>query len=55
MGADIEESHMRNRAWVSSGALKKASPSVVEKVVRDGKTYIDIKTTGVCVSSLGSC
>ena len=44
LGADIEESHMRNRAWVSNWCFEKGQPEgVVEKVVRDGKTYIDIK------------
>jgi dipeptidyl-peptidase-3 len=44
LGADIEESHMRNRAWVSNWCFEQGQPEgVVEKVVRDGKTYIDIK------------
>ena len=44
LGADIEESHMRNRAWVSNWCYEQGQPEgVVEKVVRDGKTYIDIK------------
>ena len=44
LGADIEEAHMRNRAWVSNWCFEKGqSEGVVEKVVRDGKTYIDIK------------
>ena len=44
LGADIEESHMRNRAWVSNWCFEKGQPEgVVEKVTRDGKTYINIK------------
>ena len=44
LGADIEEAHMRNRAWVSNWCFEKGEPEgVVVKVVRDGKTYIDIK------------
>ena len=44
LGANIEEAHMRNRAWVSNWCFEKGQPEgVVEKVVRDGKTYIDIK------------
>ena len=44
LGADIEEAHMRNRAWVSNWCFEKAEPEgAVVKVVRDGKTYIDIK------------
>ena len=44
LGADIEEAHMRNRAWVSNWCFEKAEPEgAVVKVVRDGKTYVDIK------------
>ncbi len=44
LGADIEEAHMRNRAWVSNWCFEKGEPEgAVVKVVRDGKTYIDIK------------
>jgi dipeptidyl-peptidase-3 len=43
-GADIEEAHMRNRAWVSHWCFEKGQANgVVKKVVRDGKTYIDIQ------------
>lgn len=42
-GADIEESHMRNRQWVSAWAFDKGkADNVIEKVVRDGKTYFNI-------------
>ena len=44
LGADIEEAHMRNRAWVSNWCFEKAEPEgAVVQVVREGKTYIDIK------------
>lgn len=44
LGADIEEAHMRNRAWISHWCFEKgADEGVIEKVVRDGKTYLDIK------------
>ncbi|MFM7731369.1 MAG: dipeptidyl-peptidase 3 family protein [Flavobacteriales bacterium] len=43
-GKDLEEAHMRNRAWISRWLLEKgrADGSVAE-VNRDGKLYIDIK------------
>lgn len=42
-GADIEEAHMRNRQWVSAWVFEKgAKDNVIEKVVRDGKTYFNI-------------
>ena len=42
-GADIEESHMRNRQWVSAWVFEKGKKdNVIEKVVRDGKTYFNI-------------
>ncbi len=42
-GADIEESHMRNRQWVSAWAFEKGKQdNVIEKVTRDGKTYFNI-------------
>jgi dipeptidyl-peptidase III len=43
-GKDIEEAHMRNRAWISRWLLEKgkADGSIAE-VTRDGKLYYDIK------------
>ncbi|WP_158209260.1 dipeptidyl-peptidase 3 family protein [Myroides phaeus] len=42
-GADIEEAHMRNRQWVSAWVFEKGKKdNVIEKVVRDGKTYFNI-------------
>jgi dipeptidyl-peptidase III len=43
-GKDIEEAHMRNRAWISNWLMEKAKAdgSIVEET-RDGKTYYDIK------------
>jgi dipeptidyl-peptidase-3 len=43
-GDDIEESHMRNRMWVSAWVIEKGKEDgVIEKVQKDGKTYYDIK------------
>src|SRR5690606_32391282 len=43
LGANIEESHMRNRQWVSAWVYEKGKKdNVIEKVVRDGKTYFNI-------------
>lgn len=42
-GEELEEAHMRNRAWVSNWIVEKGEPKgVIKKVVRDGKTYYDI-------------
>ncbi|MBB1148982.1 dihydrofolate reductase [Myroides sp. NP-2] len=42
-GADIEEAHMRNRQWVSAWVFEKGKKdNVIEKVVRNGKTYFNI-------------
>jgi dipeptidyl-peptidase-3 len=39
-GEDLEESHMRNRQMVAQWVYKKGeADKVIEKVVRDGKTY----------------
>ncbi|MBT8261879.1 MAG: dipeptidyl peptidase 3 [Bacteroidia bacterium] len=44
LGDDVEESHMRNRQWVSAWAYEKGeADGVIEKVTRDGKTFYDIK------------
>ncbi len=43
LGDDIEEDHMVNRQWVSAWAFEKGkADNVIEKVVRDGKTYYNI-------------
>ena len=43
LGDDIEESHMRNRMWVSAWAYEKGKEeNVIEKKIKDGKTYFDI-------------
>ncbi len=43
-GKNIEQAHMRNRAMVSRWVYEKGKEEgVIEKVVRDGKTYYDIK------------
>ncbi len=43
LGDDIEEAHMRNRQLVSAWAMEKGQEDkVIEKVVKDGKTYFRI-------------
>lgn len=43
-GENIEEAHMRNRAWVSRWVLEKgAQDSVIVQVKREGKTFYDIR------------
>ena len=43
IGKVIEESHMRNRQLISKWVFEKgADDNVIEKVVRDGKTYFNI-------------
>ena len=43
MGNDIEEAHMRNRAWVSRWAYENGkSENVIEKITENGKTYYNI-------------
>ena len=43
LGDDVEEAHMRNRQWVSAWAYEKGkADNVIEKVMRDGKTYYNI-------------
>ena len=42
-GADVEESHMRNRQWVSAWAFERGmEENVISKVMKDGKTYFEI-------------
>ena len=44
LGANIEEAHMRNRAWISHWCFERgAEAGIIEKVVRDGNTYLDVK------------
>ena len=43
LGDDIEEAHMRNRAWVSNWCYEKGKEEgVIKMYVREGKTYVDI-------------
>lgn len=43
LGDDVEEAHMRNRQWISAWAFEKGQKdNVIEKVIRDGKTYFNI-------------
>ncbi len=42
-GREIEEAHMRNRQWISAWVFEKGKEfNVIEKVVRDNKTYFKI-------------
>ena len=42
-GADIEESHMRNRQWVSAWSYERGiEENVISKITREGKTYFKI-------------
>ena len=42
-GADIEESHMRNRQWVSAWSFERGmEENVISKITREGKTYFEI-------------
>ncbi len=43
LGDNIEEAHMRNRAWIAYWVLKPgAADNVVERLEREGKTYFRI-------------
>ena len=43
LGDDVEEAHMRNRQWVSAWVYENGlKDNVIEKIVRDGKTYFNI-------------
>jgi dipeptidyl-peptidase-3 len=43
LGDEVEEAHMRNRQWVSAWVYEKGlKDNVIEKVIRDGKTYFNI-------------
>jgi dipeptidyl-peptidase-3 len=44
LGDDVEESHMRNRQLISAWAYEKGkADNVIEKVVKEGKTYFVIR------------
>ena len=43
LGANIEESHMRNRQWVSAWVYEKGKKdNIIEMITRNGKTYFNI-------------
>ncbi|CAA0211359.1 Dipeptidyl-peptidase III [Tenacibaculum maritimum] len=43
LGDDIEEDHMVNRQWVAAWAFEQGrKDNVIERVIRDGKTYYNI-------------
>ncbi|MBJ6367185.1 dipeptidyl-peptidase 3 family protein [Snuella sedimenti] len=47
LGDDVEEAHMRNRQWISAWVYEKGkADNVIEKVIRDGKTYFNITDYG---------
>ncbi|TXC77059.1 dipeptidyl-peptidase 3 family protein [Luteibaculum oceani] len=44
VGEDVEEAHMRNRQWISKWVYEKGkADNVIEKVVKEGKTYFVIR------------
>lgn len=44
LGDDVEEAHMRNRQWISAWCYEKGqADNVIEKVVKDGKTYFVVQ------------
>lgn len=43
LGDDVEEAHMRNRQWISAWVFEKGkADNVIEKIIRNGKTYYNI-------------
>lgn len=47
LGDDVEEAHMVNRQWVSAWAFERGeAENVIEKVIRDGKTYYNVNDYG---------
>ncbi len=42
-GADIEEAHMRNRAWIAHWVVEKGGSEVIEKIEREGNIFYNIK------------
>jgi dipeptidyl-peptidase-3 len=53
-GKDLEEAHMRNRAWVSNWLVEKGkADGSVETITREGKTFIDIKDYEKMRSNVG--
>ena len=44
LGENIEEAHMRNRAWVSHWVVEQAAAdNSIREITRDGKTYYNIE------------
>jgi dipeptidyl-peptidase-3 len=41
-GADIEEAHMRNRAWIAHWVVEKGGSEVIEKLEREGNIFYNI-------------
>jgi len=43
-GKDLEEAHMRNRAWISNWLMERGkTDGSIEEITRDGKYYVNIK------------
>lgn len=43
-GADIEEAHMRNRAWIAHWCFERAqADGTIVRESRDGKTFLDVR------------
>ncbi len=54
LGEEIEEAHMRNRAWICNWIFEKGkSENVIEEIKRDGKTFYDIKDYDKCRKLVG--
>jgi dipeptidyl-peptidase-3 len=54
LGEEIEEAHMRNRAWICQWIFEKGKADhVIEEVKRDGKTFYDIKDYDKCRALVG--
>ncbi len=53
-GKDMEEAHMRNRAWISRWLLEKGKiDGSIAEVIRDGKTYYDITNYDMMRTNVG--
>lgn len=53
-GKDLEEAHMRNRAWISRWLVERGkSDGSIEQVTRDGKYYINIKDYDLMRKNIG--
>jgi dipeptidyl-peptidase-3 len=54
MGEEIEEAHMRNRAWICNWIFEKGkAENVITAIKRDGKTFYDIQDYDKCRALVG--